>query len=107
MEMKDYGEQWRSWNKGCLSTCNMSVVVNGKPRERFRATQGLRQGDPLSFFLFILVADVLGRMVDRARVFEGLEVGRERVSVTHWQYTDDTILFSAGDERQIVKLFHY
>lgn len=63
MSRKGFGERWRR----CLSTCNMSVIVNVKSGNSFRVTWGLRQGVPLSSFLFILVADVLGRFVDRAR----------------------------------------
>ena len=45
----------------------MSVIVNGKPGKCFKASRGLRQGDPLSPFLSILVVDVLGGMIDRAK----------------------------------------
>lgn len=51
---------------------------------------------------------MLGRMVDRARavgIFEGLEVGRDRVCVTSLQYADDATFFSSGDESQVVNLF--
>ncbi|XP_028085776.1 uncharacterized protein LOC114286749 [Camellia sinensis] len=93
--------------KGCLASCNMSVIVNSKPGQTFKASRGLRQGDPLSHFLFIMVANVLGMMVERAKevgLFEGLQVGRDKISVTHLQFADDTIFFFKGDESQIVNL---
>lgn len=108
MDRKGYGERWRSWIRGCLASCNMSVIVNGKPRKSFKASRGLRQGDPLSPFLFILVADVLGRMVDRVKeagLFKGLHTSRDRISATHLQFADDTIFFSMGDESQMVSFF--
>lgn len=75
MDRKGYGERWRSWIRGCLASCNMSVIVNGKQGKCFKASRGLRQGDPLSHFLFIMVVDVLVRMVDRTKevgLFEGI-----------------------------------
>lgn len=45
---------------------NFLVFINGRPIIRFEATRGLRQGDPLSLFLFILVVDGLSRLMGRA-----------------------------------------
>ncbi|CAL8157492.1 unnamed protein product [Prunus armeniaca] len=58
MIRKGFGDRWRSWIRGCLETANFSVMINGRPRGKFRASRGLRQGDPLSHFLFTLVIDV-------------------------------------------------
>ena len=68
------------WNKGCV-----------------KATRGLRQGDPLSPFLFTIVADVLSRMLLRAEersLLEGFKVGRNRTRVSHFQFAYYTIFFS-------------
>ncbi|XP_016195526.1 uncharacterized protein LOC107636539 [Arachis ipaensis] len=50
----------------CVSTASMSVLINGSPTKPFKMERGLRQGDPLSPFLFVLVVDVLHRMVGEA-----------------------------------------
>ncbi|KAL5555254.1 hypothetical protein UlMin_037490 [Ulmus minor] len=94
LEKKGFGVRWRSWMRGCISLANFSIMINGKPRGRFGASRGLRQGDPLSPFLFILVADILGRMMDKAvRIGEvkGFKVGREEEVVSHLQFADDTL----------------
>ena len=62
------------------------VIFNGRPRSKFKGTRGLRQGDRLSPFLFTVVADVLRRMIDKSvsqNMVECLEVGREKIKVSH------------------------
>lgn len=86
LEKKGFGDNWRLWMHGCLSSANYSIMSNGRPRGRFGASRGLRQGDPLSPFLFTLVADILGRLMDKALelgVVGGFLIGREAVSVSH------------------------
>ena len=62
-----------------------------------KASRGLRQGDPLSPFLFTLVTDVLSRMLLRAEErnsLEGFRVVRNSTRMSHLQFADDTIFFS-------------
>ncbi|XP_062075937.1 uncharacterized protein LOC133780072 [Humulus lupulus] len=79
---------WRRWKKGCLTSVSYSVYVNGKPRGKFGASHGFRQGDPLSSFLFTLVTDVLGSLVDKAKtlsLFRGFSVGNDKISLQKCQ----------------------
>ena len=72
-----------------------------------KASRGLRQGDPLSHFLFTLVADVLSRMLLRAgerNLLECFRVGRNRTRVSHLQFADDTIFFSNTREEELQTL---
>lgn len=74
----------------------MSILVNGSPTEEFKMECGVRQGDPLSPFLFILAAEGLNALVKES-VSKGLYnricVGRDAVDVSYLQYADDTIFF--------------
>ncbi|XP_016177702.1 uncharacterized protein LOC107619990 [Arachis ipaensis] len=100
-----FGQRWRSWVKECVSTATMSVLVNGSPSKPFKMERGLRQGDPLSSLLFVLVVDVLHRMLGEA-VRNGritpLWVGGEHIELSHLQFADDTILFCPPETETIV-----
>lgn len=54
--------KWRSWIRACISTAGFSVLVNGSPFDFFESFRGLRQGDPLSPVLFVMVAEALTLM---------------------------------------------
>ncbi|GJU80975.1 RNA-directed DNA polymerase, eukaryota [Tanacetum coccineum] len=70
-----FGEKWCGWIQECLRSSWGSVLVNGSPTEEFQFFKGLKQGDPLSPFIFILVMESLHisfkRVVD-AGMFNGI-----------------------------------
>ncbi|GJS37666.1 RNA-directed DNA polymerase, eukaryota [Tanacetum coccineum] len=59
MEQMGFGRKWRKWTISCISSASISVLINGSPSKEFVMERGLRQGDPLSLFLFLLVAKAL------------------------------------------------
>ena len=107
LEKKGFSPKWRKWMSGCLSSVSYAVLVNGSAKGWVKASRGLRQGDPLSSFLFTLIADVLSRMLLRAEernMLEGFRVGRNRTRVSHLQFVDDTIFFSNTREEDLQTL---
>ena len=90
---------WRKWMMECISTPSVSVLVNGSPTEEFKLERGLRQGDPLSPFLFLIAAEGLHVMMNSVMeqgMFEPYKVGTHGdVVISHLQFADDTLLMGA------------
>ena len=87
---------WRKWISECIGTTTTSVLVNGSLIEEFPIGRDLRQGDPLSPFLFLLVAEGFNVLINAmvgAQMFKGFGVGRNGVvKLTHLQFADDTLI---------------
>ena len=66
MERCGFGTKWRNWMYFCISTVQFSVLINGTPCGFFNCTRGIRQGDSLSPFIFVLVMEALNRLMDKA-----------------------------------------
>jgi hypothetical protein len=84
-----------------------SILINGSPSGFFSSSRGLRQGDPLSPLLFVVVMEALSRMmtatVDRGLLF-GFSVGsrnNEELLVSHLLFADDTLIFCEANSEQL------
>jgi len=91
---------WRKWIKECIGTATTSILVNGSLTDEFSLGRELRQGDPLSTFLFLLATEgfnVLMNSLSDSNLFTGYKVGNsEPVFVSHLQFADDTLIL--GDK---------
>ena len=102
-----FGGTWRGWIRECISTTSFSVLVNGSPSKLFKASRGIRQGDPLSPFLFTIVVEALSLLLVKAKdvgLIGGFEMGRSGEVITHLQFADDTVLFSSSRRDEILAL---
>jgi len=96
MEILGFNEKWIKWIKACMEPTTVSVLVNGSPTEEFESKRGLRQGDPLAPFLFVIVVEGLTGLVreaKKANLLSGVEVGTERVHIDILQFANDTLFF--------------
>nr|XP_016485156.1 PREDICTED: uncharacterized protein LOC107805603 [Nicotiana tabacum] len=92
---------------GKLVSVKYSVLVNRSPVGFFSPEKGLRQGDPLSNFLFILAMDGLTQMMEKAKEMQwiqGFQVGRNpdiAVTISHLLYADDTLVLCGAESSQV------
>ena len=95
----------------CISTVKIAALVNGSPSPQFEPQRGLRQGDPLSPFLFNVVVEALNILFKRANtggLVNGVKIGGDGPTLTHLQYADDTVIFcnaDIGEVRNIKRFF--
>ena len=65
MEMMGFGARWGRWIRACISTVRFSVLVNRSLAGFFGSSRAICQGDPLSPLLFLLIMEVLSRLLKR------------------------------------------
>lgn len=102
-----FRELWVRWMKECVTTARISILVNGSPTDEFSHSKGLRQGDPLSPFLFNIVMEGLNLLLGRAKdlgLIKGVSVGFSEIQLTHLQFADDTLLFCEAEEAKVVTI---
>ncbi|GKD20760.1 putative RNA-directed DNA polymerase, eukaryota, reverse transcriptase zinc-binding domain protein [Tanacetum coccineum] len=105
-----FGSKWLSWIRVCLSSSRASVLVNGSPISEFSVKRGLRQGDHLSPFLFILVIEGLHSalsIVVSSGLIRGVKFSSPKVFISHLFYADDVIITSewnANDLDNIIRV---
>ncbi|XP_048489868.1 secreted RxLR effector protein 78-like [Beta vulgaris subsp. vulgaris] len=74
-----FPDRWVIWIMQCISKVSYSVLVNGEPSKVFSLSVGLRQGDPLSSYIFILCMEVLSKNLSKLQAskdLEGLKIAR-------------------------------
>ena len=105
-----FGSCWMDWMWWCFSTAKFSVLINGVPAGFFSSSKGLRQGDPISPYLFILGMEVLSSLIRRAvqgNFISGCRLrgrGDAEIMVSHLLFADDTILFCEASKDQLTHL---
>ncbi|GKB11929.1 RNA-directed DNA polymerase, eukaryota, partial [Tanacetum coccineum] len=98
-----FGSRWRSWIQGSLNSGKASVLVNGSPTLEFQFHRGLKQGDPLAPFLFILIMESLHLSFNRAveaGIFTGLRID-DALTISHLFYADDAIFIGEWSKENL------
>ncbi|CAL1397336.1 unnamed protein product [Linum trigynum] len=100
--LKKYGfdNKWCGWVSACIRTVSFSILFNGEATDSFKPSRGIRQGDPLSPFLFILMSNALTFLIDKAvesDKLKGIKLNSRCPVLTHCLFADDTVIFGKAD----------
>ncbi|MFS7972208.1 putative RNA-directed DNA polymerase [Helianthus anomalus] len=106
---------WQKWIRGILVSARSSILVNGSPTFEFDCQKGLRQGDPISPFLFILVMEAFSGLVNKAScigAFDGVRLSNDGFMLSHLLYADDAMLmrdwsnFNFSNLKRMLRIFY-
>ena len=96
LQFFNYGDSIIKWVKLMYDNSTSSVLINGCLTSRFNIKRGCRQGDPLSPYLFLLCAEILGMLVRKSHKIKGIVIENKEFRIL--QYADDTVLFLDSKE---------
>ena len=103
MRKLGFQEEWIRLIMMCVMTVSYLVLINGEAKGKIIPTRGLRQGDPISPYLFLLYAKGLMAMLrrdEREGLISGISVCREAPRISHLLFANDCIIFCEASSRE-------
>ena len=103
----NFSSNWVNWILECVSTVHYTLLVNGSITQSFKPAKGLRQGDPLSPYLFLMCVNIMSLTLIKAennKDIQGVKLGRNGVSFTHLFFADDSLLFFKRDNKSLTNI---
>ena len=110
MRKLGFADNWVNLIKECIQSVTYSVLIDGEPIDFIRPSQGLRQGDPLYPYLFLLCAESLTSLIRQAKLdghISGVATCRRGPKVSHLLFVDDSLLFckaTISDSTKIIEI---
>ena len=95
----NFGDSVKKWIKLFQNGAESSILQNGFISEFFYLKRGCRQGDPISPYIFLLCAEILGQMVRKNENIKGIKINNKEYKIS--QYADDTELLLDGSEKSL------
>lgn len=102
MEKLGFHEKWISLIMHCITTISYSII-NGSAHGCITPSRGLRQGDPLSPYLFLICAEASSSLIHyatRSKELNGISICRGCPYVTHLFFADDNLLFCKANSQE-------
>ena len=107
MKKMGFCEAWVKLMMGCISIATYSILINGEPQGNIVPTRELRQGDPLSPYLFLLCTKAfygLLKKVEDMGEIKGVSISRNGPKLTHLLFADDSLIFCRAQDNDCQKL---
>ena len=92
-----------------VSSSSYSVLINGEPHDYISPSRGIKQGDPLSPYLFLFCVDNLSALLHKAieaKQVQGINLCRNGVNISHLLFTDDSLLFCPATPLECTSLLN-
>ncbi|XP_062014305.1 uncharacterized protein LOC133730800 [Rosa rugosa] len=107
MTSMGFDQVWIQWIMGCVTTVTYSFILNGEPRGQLVPSRGLRQGDSISPYLFLLCSEGLSRMLTKAEESDqlhGVKIASDAPSINHLFFADDSFIFMKAEDEECGRL---
>ena len=106
-EKLGFNERWIGLMMECVKTVSYSVLVNGESKGLIKPIRGIRQGDPLSPFLFLLCTEGLNNLIVKAESegsIHGFALSRRSPKLMHLLFANDSLLFCRSNINECQKV---
>jgi hypothetical protein len=92
LEAFGFVEDWIQWIMSLISSTFFSILVNGSPSKTFNPSRGLKQGDQMSPYLYIILAECLGRLIHKALADNKLQGIKFQEGMDPWYPTSSSLM---------------
>lgn len=102
-----FSPRWINRIMNCVESVRYSVLLNGSPQEEFKPLRGIRQGDPLSPYLFLLCVEGLSTLLkgeESQNYISSIRINDHCPTLTHLIFADDSLIFFKASKEEAVRV---